>query len=136
MHRRINGVDAGTIQRHVVALESGARFTLTEWIDDVDALVARLRRETAARLLPKLRARLAAPGGRVDFGEVALLGEGVEAAKRVVPFAQIERADVAQGTLVLARRGEGGTPWARVPVSRVTNAHLLLALLAERTRRS
>jgi hypothetical protein len=116
---------------HTVELAAGGRFVLTEWIDEVDALVQSVRARTAARLVPAAHERLLA-GHRESFGAVALTETGIEVDGRALPFGELDMVVVSPAGLQLTRHADVGRPWCAVPLARVPNVHVLFALLHER----
>jgi hypothetical protein len=110
---------------------AGAEVILPTTLDDWPALAEALYRETFQRMTICTSAMLL--GGRpVEFGPIRLTRDEVAVGDRRVPWAEVSRAVLARGRLLVFRAGER-LPALDVPLAEVPNLHALWAVV-ERLR--
>jgi hypothetical protein len=114
---------------HVYTLrrEDGERFTFsadTEYVEN--QLGIRAQYETSRRMLPRLRATLAA-GGMVDFGPLQLSTAGMHKDQQMVPWSAITGVTVEEGQLRIRKQDQ---TWA-IGIERLANVGVFWTLATQ-----
>jgi hypothetical protein len=128
---RTHGVPVYTSHAYPLAMANGERLVLTGYLDGVSDLAARLREATFRVLFPR-HAEAYNKGETLDFGPVRVGRDlGVEVRQKVYPWAEIEKAWVADGSLQLKQRGKSFLWSATVPASSIPNLDVLMGILGQ-----
>lgn len=125
-----HGIPLRTIHRYTIRAADGLTVTLDDAIAAVPQLAARVAAETLRHMLPRMRTAIAR-GATVAFGPIALAREGISYDGRLLPWDQVGGIERDRYGEIVVRERNGGGRWARVAVSQVPNAHVLLPLVRE-----
>jgi hypothetical protein len=125
--RYANGVYVGTTYVYTLHREDGTTLKVTGFYDQPERWGPALQQEITRAQLPGLLAGLE-QGGTLTYGDLSVNLGGVATAKGSLTWPEIEKVEISQGVLVLRRTGKK-LPWARVPVKKIPNFFLFLALV-------
>ncbi len=126
-------------RHHVLVTRDGRRVVIADEFGQAAEIARTVEKEVLMRLLPPLRARLEA-SEEVSFGPFSVSKEGVSHGKRRLLWHLVQRAVIVNGFFAIGARGadvvalpkaDGVLAWAKVPFDQVSNAPLLLAVVAE-----
>ena len=113
----------------------GRQFVFNESLSRFPSFCRLVREQTLRHMLP-LALQAYETGATIGFGDVSISLEGIHYSGDMLPWDLFERAETSKGRLFLYSRN-GRKSFVRVELSRVPNAHVLVALAEHaRTRRS
>ncbi|MFF9207771.1 MULTISPECIES: DUF6585 family protein [unclassified Streptomyces] len=127
--RYANGVYVGTTYVYTLHRGDGTTLKVTEFYAQPERWGPLLQQEITRAQLPALLAGLE-QGGTLAYGELSVNLGGVATAKGSLTWPEIEQVELSQGVLVLRKAGKK-LPWARVPVKKIPNLFLFLALVEQ-----
>lgn len=125
--RYANGVYVGTTYVYTLHRHNGTPLKVTGFYDQPERWGPAVQQAITRAQLPGLLAGLE-QGGTLTYGELSVNLGGVATARDSLTWADIAKVEVSQGVLVLRRTGKK-LPWARVPVKKIPNFFLFLALV-------
>ncbi|MEU3839310.1 DUF6585 family protein [Streptomyces sp. NPDC028635] len=125
--RYANGVYVGTTYVYTLHREDGTTLKVTGFYAQPEQWGPAIQQEITRAQLPALHAGLV-QGRTLSYGDLSVNVGGVATARDSLSWADIETVEISQGVLVLRRRGRK-LPWARVPVKKIPNFFLFLALV-------
>lgn len=129
--RYANGIYVGTTYVYTLYREHGTTLKVTDFYAQPERWGPAFQEEITRAQLPGLLAGLE-QGQSLAYGGLSVNLHGVATAKGRLTWPEIEKVEVAQGTLVLRKHGKK-LFWARMPVKEIPNLFLFLALV-ERLR--
>lgn len=127
--RYANGIYVGTTYVYALYRADGTTLKVTGFYDQPERWGPALQQEITRAQLPGLLAGLE-QGGTLTYGELSVNLGGVATSKDSLTWPQIEKAELSQGVLVLRKAGKK-LPWARMPVKKIPNLFLFLALVEQ-----
>lgn len=127
--RYANGIYVGTTYVYTLYRADGTTLKVTGFYDQPERWGPALQQEITRAQLPGLLAGLE-QGGTLTYGELSVNLGGVATSKDSLTWPQIEKAELSQGVLVLRKAGKK-LPWARMPVKKIPNLFLFLALVEQ-----
>ncbi|MFE4627863.1 DUF6585 family protein [Streptomyces mirabilis] len=127
--RYANGIYVGTTYVYTLYRADGTTLKVTGFYDQPERWGPALQQEITRAQLPGLLAGLE-QGGTLTYGEFSVNLGGVATSKDSLTWPQIEKAELSQGVLVLRKAGKK-LPWARMPVKKIPNLFLFLALVEQ-----
>ncbi|MEV0977755.1 DUF6585 family protein [Streptomyces sp. NPDC049915] len=125
--RYANGIYVGTTYLYTVHREDGTTLKVTGFYSQPEQWGPAIQQEITRAQLPALLAGLE-QGGTLAYGDLFVNLGGVATARDSLTWREIEKVEVSQGVLVLRKAGKK-LPWARVPVQKIPNFFLFLALV-------
>ncbi|MFF9815105.1 DUF6585 family protein [Streptomyces sp. NPDC014006] len=125
--RYANGVYVGTTHLYTLHREDGTTLKVTGFYARPEQWGPAIQQEITRAQLPSLLARLE-QGGTLAYGDLSVNLGGVATARDSLTWREIENVELSQGVLVLRKAGKK-LPWARVPVQKIPNFFLFLALV-------
>jgi hypothetical protein len=101
-------------------------------IQDLPALLSRLKAILYPRLLPRLSEQFQS-GGWLDFGPLSIHTSGLRTGspQQTIPWSQVSRLTVQSGRLVVELTGVPKPSRLAIPVSRIPNLELLFQLIRQ-----
>jgi hypothetical protein len=109
----------------------GKDWVFNETISDLRQLREMIEEHTLKFMLsPALEALES--GAVIGFGDISVGSEGIHCGRDTLPWDLLDRAEASKGRLILYSRNRK-RPFGRVELTKVPNAHVLLALV-ERAR--
>jgi hypothetical protein len=105
----------------------GERFVLDSFLGRLETLGWAIRRETSRRLLPQALQAYEIEG-RVEFGRLAVVREGLRKGTKLLPWSDVGGVIVQNG-FVLVRKRTGRLAWFGVRMGKVPNLFVYLALV-------
>ncbi|MFF3636900.1 DUF6585 family protein [Streptomyces sp. NPDC002250] len=127
--RYANGIYVGTTYVYTLCRADGTALKVTGFYDQPERWGPALQQEITRAQLPGLLAGLE-QGGTLTYGELSVSLGGVATSKNSLTWPQIEKAELSQGVLVLRKAGKK-LPWAKMPVKKIPNLFLFLALVEQ-----
>ncbi|POX56292.1 hypothetical protein C3489_06115 [Streptomyces sp. Ru71] len=125
--RYANGVYVGTTYVYTLYREDGTTLKVTGFYAQPERWGPAIQQEITRAQLPGLLAGLER-GGTLAYGELSVNLGGVATPKGSLTWPEVDSAELSQGVLVLRRAGKK-LPWARIPVKKIPNLCLFLALV-------
>jgi len=125
--RYANGIYVGTTYVYTLYREDGTTLKVTDFYAQPERWGPAIQQEITRAQLPGLFAGLE-QGRTLAYGSLSVNLGGVATTKGSLTWQEIEKVDISQGVLVLHKRGKR-LPWASVPVKRIPNLFLFLALV-------
>jgi hypothetical protein len=105
----------------------GERIVLNSFLTGHETLGGAIRRETTRRLLPQALHAYEVEG-HVEFGKLAVGREGLSKGGKMLPWLDVACVVVHNG-FVLVRRRNDRQAWSAVPMGKVPNLYIYLALV-------
>jgi hypothetical protein len=133
------GVEVDVRDVYTIALQDGTMLEVDYHFEDVDAFGNALVGYLTDRLLPHCQQAFRA-GQTLTFGVVGIDRNGVHADGKSLPWGEVESVSWKQGILssdrafLQIKRVGGLLAWAKVPVERVKNYAVLMAIVSEMAR--
>ncbi|WP_460105008.1 DUF6585 family protein [Streptomyces sp. YKOK-J1] len=127
--RYANGIYVGTTYVYTLYRADGTTLKVTGFYDQPERWGQALQQEITRAQLPGLLAGLE-QGETLTYGVLSVDLRGVATSKDSLTWPQIEKAEISQGVLVLRKAGKK-LPWARMPVKKIPNLFLFLALMEQ-----
>ncbi|MFF7856919.1 DUF6585 family protein [Streptomyces sp. NPDC007904] len=125
--RYANGVYVGTTYVYTLHREDGTTLKVTGFYDQPERWGPALQQEITRAQLPGPLAMMG-QGETLTYGNLSVNAGGVATAKESLTWPEIEKVEISQGVLVLRKAGKK-PPWARMPVKKIPNLFLFLALV-------
>jgi len=125
--RYANGIYVGTTYVYTLYREDGTTLKVTEFYAQPERWGQAIQHEITRAQLPGLLTGLE-QGRTLAYGSLSVNLGGVATAKGSLTWSEIEKVEISQGVLVLHKHGKK-LPWARVPVKKIPNLFLFLALV-------
>ena len=128
--RYYNGIHVGTFHVYTVSRKDGAQLKLTDFYDGIGQFGQRLTKEVANAQLPGAIAAIG-QGQTLPFGAFSVSGAGVSSGSGLLPWAELDRVDLAAGYVQVRKTGKR-LPWARKAAGQIPNLLLFLHLAENR----
>lgn len=127
--RYANGIYVGTTYVYTFHRQDGTTLKVTDFYAEPDRWGPAIQQEITRAQLPGLLTRLQ-QGQTLAYGDFSVNLGGVATTKGSLTWPEIEKVDISQGMLVLRKVGKK-LPWTNVPVKRIPNLFLFLALIEQ-----
>lgn len=130
------GEDVDVRDEYTIGLHDGTALEIDYHFDEVEAFGSAVTAAVTDLLLPVHREALRA-GETLDFGPIRLGADGVHTGDRHLPWDEVESISWKAGILasdtafLMVRRRGGLLAWAKVPVERIKNYPVLMAIAAD-----
>jgi hypothetical protein len=130
----INFAPVGTFTTMTLERDDGAEAVLVSDLRNAEELFDTILKETLAHLLPLMRERFR-NGEKVSFGPLALSKDGIHVGSDKLPWTQCSGISASGGKLILNAKGSLLGVWKKLPMSAISNYHVMVSLIAvERLR--
>ena len=133
------GVEVDVRDVYTIALQDGTMLEVDYHFEDVDAFGNALVGYVTEMLLPRCQQAFRA-GQTLSFGALGIDRNGVHAEGKSLPWGEVESLSWKQGILssdkafLQIKRVGGLLAWAKVPIERVKNYSVLMAVASEMAR--
>lgn len=130
------GVEVDVRDVYTIALQDGQTLEIDYHFEDVEAFGYVLTTALSGQRLDACRQAFSA-GETLDFGAIRVDRTGIAADGKTLPWQDVESVAWKAGILssdqafVQIKRTGGLLAWAKVPVERVKNYHLLVSIVAD-----
>ncbi|MFZ6027235.1 MAG: DUF6585 family protein [Chloroflexota bacterium] len=119
-------IPAGTTYLATVTQKGGEVIVLDNRLSKIKQLCEGFQERLASVQMPAYLAKIQA-GQRIEFGVLSLDQSGIYQGNKSLPWAEVGKVTLEDGTLSISRQGKWGN-WAKYPFSQIPNAALFYTL--------
>lgn len=125
----INFAPVGTFTKMTIERDDGAKAVLVSDLQNATELFQTILTKTREHLFP-LQWKRFINGEKISFGALSLSRVGIHVGADTLPWADCTDFSTFDGKLIL-RRKDGLLAWQKLPVSTISNYHVMVALMEE-----